>query len=70
MKNPFVTHLFSKIAEGEYEKTISASAARLILEHLESIGESIRQSQRDEVREKTYLATVKSKGVLSSACIL
>jgi len=51
MKSPFVTDLFSKIIEGEYEKSLSAGAARSALEHLESVGESIRQSQGDDVRE-------------------
>lgn len=51
MKNKFVDHLFSKISEGRYEKALSAQAARAKLEQLEEVGEKIRQSQGEDVRQ-------------------
>lgn len=51
MKKPFVEHLFTKIIEGKHEKSLSSSAARAVLEHVEGVGEAIRQAQGEEVRQ-------------------
>jgi hypothetical protein len=51
MKKPFITHLFTKIIEGQNEKALSASAAKATLEHIESVGEQIRESQGEGARQ-------------------
>lgn len=42
MKNKFIDHLFSKIIEARYEKSLSATMAQSKLAQLESVAEKIR----------------------------
>jgi len=51
MNKPFINHLFTKIIEGKNEKVLSASAAKATLQHVEHVGEKIREFQGNDVRQ-------------------
>lgn len=44
----FIDHLFSKIVEGRYEKTLSTAAVKAKLEQLENVSEKIRSVYGDD----------------------
>jgi hypothetical protein len=49
MKKNFVNHLFTKIIEGRNEPTLSISAIKATIEHVESVAETIRLQDGEEV---------------------
>ena len=48
MEKIFIDHLFSKIVEGRFEKTLSVAAVKAKLSQLEDVGNKIRASNGDE----------------------
>jgi len=48
MNNTFINHSFKKIIEGRHSSALSASGAKSVLEHVESVANELRSSQGDE----------------------